>query len=162
MRSWDFECFRTRSVTFAFMAHTTSSTLRAGALSLTLDLDEEGRLAAVNLPVSVPADLDVAMLAEALRKLGKMELALVGPPFSQKVWRKMLEIPWGHALTYTELARAAGSPRASRAVGNACATNRLPLIVPCHRVLAQEGPGGFAYGPEWKSKLLELETESQP
>jgi O-6-methylguanine DNA methyltransferase len=74
----------------------------------------------------------------------------------------MLAIPWGSALTYGELAVAVGSPRATRAVGTACATNRLPLIIPCHRVLAADGPGGFSSGLEWKAKLLELETEPQP
>jgi len=137
-------------------------TLKAGSLALQIELDAEGRLHAVNLPKQVPADLDAAVLGQVLAELGKYRLAIDGPPFRQKVWARMQGIPWGSALTYGELAAEAGSPKASRAVGQACAMNRLPLVIPCHRVLASEGPGGFAYGSAWKAKLLELESEPQP
>jgi O-6-methylguanine DNA methyltransferase len=62
-------------------------------------------------------------------------------------------------MTYRELASAVGSPRASRAIGNACAQNRLLIVVPCHRVLAESGLGGFRLGLAWKRRLLELESE---
>ena len=81
------------------------------------------------------------------------------PPFHRKVWQRLRKIPWGSALTYAEMATAVGSPRAFRAVGQACAANPLPIIVPCHRILAQSGLGGFSGGLDWKRKLLELESE---
>ncbi|MES2572846.1 MAG: MGMT family protein, partial [Verrucomicrobiota bacterium] len=82
-----------------------------------------------------------------------------GTPFARKVWERMQRIPWGSALTYRELGESIGSPLASRAIGQACGKNQLPLIIPCHRVVAETGLGGFALGPEWKCKLLELESE---
>jgi O-6-methylguanine DNA methyltransferase len=136
--------------------------LRIGPLQLDLELNRDGGLCGVTLPKAVPQDLDAASLAAVLVELGKLPLAMEGPPFRRKVWEHMLAIPWGSALTYGELALAVGSPGATRAVGTACATNRLPLIIPCHRVLAADGPGGFSSGLEWKAKLLELETEPQP
>ena len=141
---------------------TTRRILHTGPLALELELDAEGRLHGVKLPKKVPADLDATVLAQAIAELRKYELAIDGPPFMQKVWKRMAKIPWGSALTYAELAAASGSPKAIRAAGHACATNPLPLIIPCHRVLASEGPGGFGFGPEWKAKLLELESEPQP
>ncbi len=141
---------------------TTRRTLTAGSLVLNLEVDAAGLLHAVNLPEKVPADLDTASLAQALAELGQYQLAMEGPPFHRLVWERMLAIPWGSALTYGELAAAVGSAKANQAVGQACARNRLPLVVPCHRVLAQAGMGGFAYGPDWKARLLELECEPQP
>lgn len=136
--------------------------LRIGSLALDLELDGEGALSGVHLPITVPADLDTTTLAEMIRQLGTYRLKFAGTPFLKKVWQRMAEIPWGSAMTYGELAEAVGSSGGSRAVGRACAINPLPLIIPCHRVLAHEGMGGFGFGPEWKAKLLELETEPQP
>ncbi len=136
--------------------------LRTGPLALEIEVDADGRLRGVTLPKKVPADLDAAVLSQAIAELQKFELAVEGPPFMQKAWERMAKIPWGSALTYKELAAAAGSPKAVRAAGQACAKNYLPLVIPCHRVLASEGMGGFAFGREWKAKLLELESEPQP
>ena len=63
------------------------------------------------------------------------------------------------AESYTEVARAVGNPKAVRAVGTACATNPLPVVVPCHRVLRSDGsPGGYLGGPQAKAWLLGLEA----
>ncbi|MBK0422068.1 methylated-DNA--[protein]-cysteine S-methyltransferase [Leucobacter sp. CSA2] len=68
------------------------------------------------------------------------------------------EITYGTTLSYTEVARAVGNPKAVRAVGSACATNPLPIVVPCHRVLRRDGTlGGYIGGLEAKTALLELE-----
>jgi O-6-methylguanine DNA methyltransferase len=136
--------------------------LRSGPLTVSIEVDAEGNLCGVTLPKAMPAGLDEAALSAMLAQLEKFSLKLGDTPFYRAVWEEMLKIPWGQAMTYGELAAAAGSPRSNRAVGQACAKNPLPLIVPCHRVLADTGLGGFAYGPEWKSKLLELETEPRP
>ena len=137
-------------------------TITSGALKITAELTADGKLTAVHLLAKPPHDLDTAALAGVLTELEKYELSEEGPPFRRKAWSRMRKIGWGQALTYTELATALGNPRASRAVGQACAKNPLLLIVPCHRVLAATGLGGFAYGLEWKEKLLELETEPRP
>ena len=78
-------------------------------------------------------------------------------PFQLKVLKRVAEIPYGRTMTYGELARAVGSPNASRAVGHANATNPLPIVVPCHRVVASNGFGGYGGGLELKVRLLRLE-----
>lgn len=80
-----------------------------------------------------------------------------GSDFFQRVWRALAEVPYGRVVSYAELARKAGKPGAARAVGTAMNRNRLPLLVPCHRVLASAGIGGFGCGLAWKRRLLELE-----
>lgn len=136
----------------------TRQTLRAGTLAVEVTLGPSG-LQSVTLPAEVPDGLDAAMLASLVAQLAEFPLDLdEAPPFTRSVWKRMQRIPAGQALTYGELATAVGSPRAARAVGQACATNPRLLIVPCHRVVASEGLGGFAYGLDWKRKLLELEA----
>lgn len=135
-------------------------TITSGPFSVTATLDESGRLTAVDLPEKVPAGLEPAHLAEVLRELGKYDIAFPkSGDFMRKVWERLRKIPWGHALTYGDLAAELGNPRSSRAVGQACGANRLLLIVPCHRIVAGAGLGGFALGLEWKAALLALETE---
>jgi methylated-DNA-[protein]-cysteine S-methyltransferase len=69
------------------------------------------------------------------------------------------DVAYGHTATYTSLAQLAGSPKAVRAVGSACATNPLPVIVPCHRVVRTDGGmGGYLGGIEVKRTLLTLEA----
>jgi methylated-DNA-[protein]-cysteine S-methyltransferase len=80
-----------------------------------------------------------------------------GTPFQQAVWKALSRVPYGRVLSYGELAALVGRPRAARAVGSAMRRNQLPLLVPCHRVVAGRGLGGFGCGLEWKKKLLELE-----
>ncbi len=79
--------------------------------------------------------------------------------FYRSVLLRALEIPYGETLTYSELATSLGS-RAFRAVGNALARNPLPILVPCHRVVAKNGIGGFSAGQGVKAKLLSLERTS--
>lgn len=81
--------------------------------------------------------------------------------FRREVVRHLPEIPYGRTATYTEVAALAGSPRAVRAVGTACAKNPLPLVVPCHRVVRSDGTTGqYAGGPAAKRWLLDLEAAS--
>ncbi|MBE0430107.1 MAG: MGMT family protein [Thermoleophilia bacterium] len=81
-----------------------------------------------------------------------------GGPFQEKVRRALAEIPYGEAVSYADLAGAAGHPRAHRAVGNVMAANSIPVLLPCHRVIRSDGrPGGFTAGEDWKSRLLEIE-----
>ena len=81
-----------------------------------------------------------------------------GTDFQHNVWQQLLEIPLGQTRAYGELAKRLGKPGASRAVGSACGANPIPVIVPCHRVLAAHGRiGGFSGGPGWKQRLLNIE-----
>ena len=107
-------------------------------------------------------------LAEAVRQLreyfaGKrrdfdLPLALEGTDFQRKVWRKLQEIPYGETISYGELAKRVGNPKASRAVGSANGKNRIPIVIPCHRVIAGDGGlGGFGGGLTTKEKLLAIE-----
>ena len=101
-----------------------------------------------------------AFLAGEPSELSGIPIDLEGlPPFRQKVYAALCATNQGETLTYGELARRAGSPGAARAVGQAVRSNPLPLLVPCHRVVAANGPGGFSLmgGLKTKERLLELE-----
>ena len=79
--------------------------------------------------------------------------------FRRIVLGRLTEIGYGHTASYAVVAAAAGSPRAVRAVGTACATNPLPLVVPCHRVIRSDGSfGEYGGGPAAKRLLLDLEA----
>lgn len=81
-----------------------------------------------------------------------------GTGFQRAVWTMLRRIPVGKTRTYGELARALRRPGAARAVGSACGANPIPLLIPCHRVLAAGGKlGGFSGGLEWKCRLLAIE-----
>jgi O-6-methylguanine DNA methyltransferase len=78
--------------------------------------------------------------------------------FQKSVWRAMLKISTGKTKSYGEVAAAIGHPKAVRAVGGACGANPVPVLVPCHRVLAANKKlGGFGSGLDWKRKLLARE-----
>jgi len=84
-----------------------------------------------------------------------------GTAFQQKVWRQLTAIPYGNTQSYRTLAKAIGQPGAFRAVGNANGKNPLPLIIPCHRVIRENGDlGGYAGGLHIKRFLLDLEEDA--
>jgi methylated-DNA-[protein]-cysteine S-methyltransferase len=88
-----------------------------------------------------------------------LRLQLTGTPFQLKVWQELAQVPWGRTVSYRELARRAGNPGASRAAGQACGKNPIPVIIPCHRVVRSDGSlGGFSAGLEKKRWLLEHES----
>ena len=87
-----------------------------------------------------------------------LSLCLRGSVFQRKVWRCLKTISYGHTLSYSEVAKAIGCPGAARAVGSACARNPWLILVPCHRVVAQKGLGGFALGLSAKKFLLNHEV----
>ena len=79
--------------------------------------------------------------------------------FRRTVLAHLSDIAYGHTATYAAVAQLTGNPKAVRAVGTACATNPLPVVVPCHRVLRSDGSlGGYLGGPEAKRTLLALEA----
>jgi O-6-methylguanine DNA methyltransferase len=84
-----------------------------------------------------------------------------GTTFQRKVWNALRKIAHGQTKSYGEIARALGRPKAVRAVGGACGANPIPVLVPCHRVLAANGKiGGFSGGLDWKRNLLVREGVS--
>jgi methylated-DNA-[protein]-cysteine S-methyltransferase len=108
-----------------------------------------------------------ALLVEARRQFqayfaGRLRcfdlpLTITGSPFDKRVWDAMRQIPYGQTRSYGELAMEVGS--GPRAIGGACGRNRLPIVIPCHRVLASNGIGGFSGGTGLPTKrtLLALE-----
>jgi len=85
-----------------------------------------------------------------------------GTVFQKKVWRHLCKIPYGQTSTYAEVAKKIGAPGAARAVGSACARNPYLILVPCHRVVAQNSLGGFALGLSAKMLLLNHEKVTAP
>ncbi|HET9834724.1 MAG TPA: methylated-DNA--[protein]-cysteine S-methyltransferase [Rhodanobacteraceae bacterium] len=89
-------------------------------------------------------------------KLPPLDIAATA--FQWRVWNALTRIPAGETRSYGEIARMIGAPKAARAVGRACGSNRLALIVPCHRVVREDGtPGGWRWGAARKQRLLEHE-----
>jgi AraC family transcriptional regulator of adaptative response/methylated-DNA-[protein]-cysteine methyltransferase len=87
-----------------------------------------------------------------------LPLDLRGTPFQMQVWAELQRIPVGNVITYAELARRVGRPRACRAVARACGANPVGVLVPCHRVIASDGSlGGFGFGLARKVDLLRRE-----
>jgi methylated-DNA-[protein]-cysteine S-methyltransferase len=85
-----------------------------------------------------------------------------GTLFQQAVWRQLCEIPYAGTISYGELARRIGNPKAARAVGSANGANPLPIVIPCHRVIAGDGTiGGFGGGLPTKRMLLDLEQRAR-
>jgi O-6-methylguanine DNA methyltransferase len=133
--------------------------LRSGGLIVIARFEGEV-LRVIDLPKEPAEELTALDLRGMIEQLEQLPVTFDGGPlFHQRVWKRLRRIPWGTALTYAELAREVESPRAFRAVGQACGANPLPLLVPCHRVLAQDGLGGFSSGLAWKERLLDIEAD---
>lgn len=97
-----------------------------------------------------------AYLAGSVKQLS-IPFIMRGSSFQQRVWKVLCRVPYGRVITYGEVALKAGSPKAFQAVGSACGANTIPLIIPCHRIVAKRGIGGFGAGLEIKRKLLAIE-----
>jgi AraC family transcriptional regulator of adaptative response/methylated-DNA-[protein]-cysteine methyltransferase len=101
----------------------------------------------------------VAHLDGRTRRLD-LPLDIKATAFQWKVWRYLQSIPYGETRAYSDVAQAIGAPRAIRAVARACATNRVCLVIPCHRVVQKDGGlGGYRWGVERKRKLLQKEKQ---
>jgi AraC family transcriptional regulator of adaptative response/methylated-DNA-[protein]-cysteine methyltransferase len=106
--------------------------------------DVKGRIEGKNLDAKVPLDLR-------------------GTPFQMDVWKEMLEIRAGSTRSYADVAKRIGKPKAFRAVANACGSNPVPVVVPCHRVVASAGKlGGYGLGLDRKIAILAAEGVSSP
>ena len=90
---------------------------------------------------------------------GEKKLHLIGAPFQIKVWEALLHVPSGHVTTYSDIARAVGSPKAVRAVGTAVGKNPVSWLIPCHRALRKSGElGGYHWGTPVKRAMLAYES----
>ena len=97
---------------------------------------------------------------EGRSKEFNFELCIEGTEFQKKVWSEMIKIPYGETISYGELAERVGCPKGARAVGMACNKNKIPIIIPCHRVVGKNGKlTGFAGGLQTKEFLLKIEGE---
>jgi AraC family transcriptional regulator of adaptative response/methylated-DNA-[protein]-cysteine methyltransferase len=106
---------------------------------------------------------EILSFLDGKNKLLGSELPIVvqTTAFQWKVWKELQNIPYGTTRSYNDIAERIGAPRAYRAVANACAVNRVPLAIPCHRVVRKNGDlGGYRWGMERKKKLLEMEKNS--
>lgn len=137
--------------------------------------EESHRQALERIKLFMPKALNVCPAEEIARVEEIIRRILAAPPypdfkdnpflrsgttFQQRVWRIISQLKPGETTTYGELAAAAGSPRGARAAGHACNRNPLALIIPCHRVVAANGPGGFAGDLAIKLQLLEIEKKA--
>lgn len=94
------------------------------------------------------------------RQVFDVPIRFNGTDFQNSVWKQLLEIPYGQVISYGELAKAIGQPKAARAVGGACNKNPIGIIIPCHRVVGKNGSlTGYAGGIGTKEKLLALEKK---
>jgi len=137
--------------------------------SLCVAVDGDGRLVAIRFDGGRPEGRrDAKRCKDAAAQLGEyfagrrrefeLELAPFGTDFQLRVWRALSAIPYGAVRNYGDIARAVGQPGAARAVGQANGCNPLPIVIPCHRVIASNGTiGGYSGGLAIKHRLLALE-----
>ena len=93
-----------------------------------------------------------------IRQEFDLALDLQGTPFQISIWRELMKIPFGQTRSYGRIARDLGQPRAARAVGLANHRNPIPIVIPCHRVIGQDGSlTGYGGGLDTKEQLLSLE-----
>ena len=95
-------------------------------------------------------------------KPAHVDLHLMGTAFQIRVWEALMQVPRGHTLSYQRLAKNAGTEDATRAAATACARNRLAVVVPCHRIVRQDGSlGGYRWGLSQKQALLAREHQQE-
>jgi methylated-DNA-[protein]-cysteine S-methyltransferase len=111
-----------------------------------------------DLPIFHDTEVQLDEYFRGKRDSFSIPMILDGTEFQQKVWKQLQSIPFGETISYQELAERVGDKKKARAVGNANGKNPIPIIIPCHRVIAKDGSlGGFGGGLPIKRHLLELE-----
>ncbi len=139
-----------------------------GTAVTSLAIERAGRLPWDGLPERNTTVLDrsVAQLVEyflGTRTTFDLPVSLAGTAFQNAVWAELAKLPYGGVLSYGEIGRATGRPTAGRAVGGAVGANPLPIIVPCHRVLASNGRiTGYSGGNGIPTKVWLLDHEGIP
>jgi methylated-DNA-[protein]-cysteine S-methyltransferase len=122
------------------------------------DLEDEGYVVEADESRTAKVREELSEYTSGRRMTFDVPLAFAGSEWQKVVWRELTRIPFGETRSYGEIADNLGRPGAARAVGRANASNILPLVVPCHRVIAADGTlGGFNGGLHLKERLLEHE-----
>lgn len=115
----------------------------------------------------LPAVLEAALKQldeyfQGKRKTFDLKLKLNGTEFQQRVWKQLMEVPYGETANYGQIAKAVGNEKASRAVGGANNKNRIPIVIPCHRIIGSNGSMvGYAGGLWRKEWLLQHERNNK-
>ena len=122
------------------------------------DILPDERFAKGSSPMLKEAFKQIKEYLTGKRMLFEVPIYIFGTDFQRKVWKALVEIPYGHTVSYADIAKKIKQPKAVRAVGTANGKNRAPMLVPCHRVVGADGAlGGFSGGLDLKRKLLDLE-----
>lgn len=139
-----------------------------GAAVTSLTIERDGRLPWDALPekstkVLATASKQLREYFAGNRRSFDLPVSVAGTPFQESVWDQLVAIPFGEVVSYGELGRITGRATAGRAVGGAVGANPIPLIVPCHRVLASDGRvTGYSAGAGIPTKLWLLDHEGIP
>jgi len=108
---------------------------------------------------------DIVNFIDCPKDMPFIPLDIQGTDFQRKVWASLIDIPLGKTVSYKDIATKIGNPNAVRAVANACGANKIPILIPCHRVIASDGSlGGYSGGGgiDTKRKLLVFERKYNP
>jgi len=108
------------------------------------------------IPVHRTAEAD-RLLALAFQNPIEVPVMAIGTPFQLTIWERLRRSPTATTITYGELARGVGRPKAARAVGRAVGANKIAVLIPCHRVVSQGKIGGYRWGVDRKRELLSWE-----
>ena len=108
-------------------------------------------------PILKKTEIQLDEYFRGKRQKFELPLSMSGTDFQKKVWGKLLGIPFGETISYQELAEKIGDKKKARAVGSANGKNPIPIIVPCHRVVASSGIGGYGSGINTKIAFLKRE-----
>lgn len=128
---------------------------------LSIDHNEMGKSSEQPPKVLIQCKQQLEQYFAGERKEFDIPVSFHGTPFQQQVWKTLQQIPYGEVCSYKQIAEAISNPKAVRAVGNANNKNKLPIIIPCHRVIGANGKlAGYALGLEHKQYLLALEKKS--
>ncbi len=134
--------------------------LFADAKKVSHDFQIPGLQLKISEPRSHPAGVQLLEYFEGKRFSFDLPLKIFPTSFQKSVWNVLSAIPYGQTLSYAQVAEKIQNPRAYRAVGTSCGANPLPIIIPCHRVLASDGSlGGYSGGLEIKRALLAHEQQ---
>jgi len=133
--------------------------------------EEKGKIVDISLNIKKSKRTETALerkcrkeineYLEGKRKKFSIPFIFEGTEFQKKVWKEMIKIPYGETVSYGVLSKKIGKPKAYRAVANACGANKIPIIIPCHRVVASDGIGGYSSGVMIKKKLLQIEGKKK-
>lgn len=152
-------------------SHTTPFEVVAGRTRLAVETDGQ-TVTAIHLGGQAKRSAETALEHRVARELTEyfggarrgfsFPYRAHGTVFQRRVWAALVRIPYGTTRTYGDVARSIGQPGAARAVGMANHRNPLPLVIPCHRVVAAHGVGGYGGGTDLKRRLLMLEGAALP